>query len=413
MIVLTVNCGSSSLKYQLFDVRRQEPLADGLADRVAVNGGNQAVLKHMPAGSDPYIAENVMPDHSVAISHVLKALTDPEHGVIRSLEEITAIGHRVVHGGEQFARSVEIDSAVIEAIEDCAELAPLHNPANLQGIHACTRELPRVPQVAVFDTAFHQTMPPRAYLYGVPYEYYLDRGIRRYGFHGTSHRYVAGKASEWLQAHWHIAPPDLRVVTCHLGNGCSMAAVKGGQSVDTTMGLTPLEGLLMGTRCGDLDPAIIGFLTDQMNLTAREVDRILNKNSGLLGISGISSDMRDVKAAAEAQVPDPRAEAAIEVFCYRISKYIGAYAAALGGLDAVVFTAGIGENEPMVRRRALAGLEFMGLQIDHAKNEDLKKGNTVIDISAEHAGVATLVIPTAEELMIALDTAEIIAAKGQ
>ncbi len=412
MIVLTINCGSSSLKYQLFDMEARVSLADGLADRVSVNGGTQAVLKHRPTNKPSHTAEHPMPDHTAAIAHVLEALVHPVHGVIATLEDITAIGHRVVHGGEKFSESVPIDSAVIDAIEDCAELAPLHNPANLQGIRACSRSLPRVPQVAVFDTAFHQTMPERAYLYGVPYEYYLDRGIRRYGFHGTSHRYVVLRATEWLEANRQVPPAEQRIVTCHLGNGCSMAAVKGGKSVDTTMGLTPLEGLLMGTRCGDLDPAIVGFLTSEMNLTAREVDRILNKNSGLLGISGVSSDMRDVKAAAEAEPPNPRARAAIEVFCYRITKYLGAYAAALGGLDAVVFTAGIGENEPMVRERSIAGLDFMGLSVDPERNRAVARGVACTDVAGAGARAAVLVIPTDEELMIALDTAEIIAAGG-
>ena len=409
MIVLVINCGSSSLKYQLIDMQTQTTLADGLADRVAVGGGEQALLKHRPAGGEAFVVEHPMPDHTVAMTHVLAALTDPDHTVIRSLEDIGAVGHRVVHGGENFSASVLIDDSVIEAIEDCNELAPLHNPANLQGILACLRALPGIPEVAVFDTAFHQTMPQRAYLYGLPYEYYLDRGIRRYGFHGTSHRYVTLKATEWLQAEKGIAPAEQRIVTCHLGNGCSMAAVKGGRSVDTTMGLTPLEGLLMGTRCGDMDPAIFGFLINEMNLDAKAIDRILNKNSGLLGLSGVSSDMRDVKAAALTEPANPRARAAIEVFCYRISKYIGSYAAALGGLDAVIFTAGIGENEPMVREYSLADLGFLGLVLDQSKNAGLRKGPEVTDLSADGSRTAILVIPTNEELMIARDTAEIVA----
>lgn len=408
MIVLVINCGSSSLKYELFDMATETSLADGVADRVSVNGGEQAVLKHRPAGRPAYNAEHPMPDHTVAMGHVLSALTAPDHGVISSLGDIAAVGHRVVHGGEEFSESVQIDEAVIAAVERCARLAPLHNPANLQGIRACSTALAGVPQVAVFDTAFHQTMPRRAYLYGLPYEHYEQRDIRRYGFHGTSHRYVTRKAAAWLEAERGIAYAAQRIITCHLGNGCSMAAVRGGQSQDTTMGLTPLEGLLMGTRCGDLDPAIVGYLTQEMKLTAEEVDRVLNFESGLLGISGVSSDMRDVKAAALADPPDPRAVAAIEVFCYRITKYIGAYAAALGGVDAVVFTAGIGENEAMIRRRALEGLEFMGLSVDDDKNERVSKADAVTDISAADAPASVLVIPTDEELMIATDTARIV-----
>lgn len=409
MIVLVINCGSSSLKYELFDMEAEISLAEGIADRVSVDGGAEAVLKHRPADKATHTAKHPMSDHTVAMGHVLETLTHPEHGVIESLRAITAIGHRVVHGGERFAASVLIDGEVIQAIEDCAQLAPLHNPANLQGIRACAAALPGVPQVAVFDTAFHQTMPARAYLYGVPYEYYQERGIRRYGFHGASHRYVTLKAAGWLEAEKGIPPGDQRIVTCHLGNGCSMAAVKGGKSIDTTMGLTPLEGLLMGTRCGDLDPAIVGFLVGEMNLSTGEVDRILNKRSGLLGISGVSSDMRDVKAAALGDPPNPRAQAAIEVFCYRIAKYIGAYAAALEGLDAVVFTAGIGENEAMIRRRAIQGLEFMGLVADDTRNEAVSSQGEVTDISAADSRCAVLVIPTDEELMIASDTAAMVA----
>lgn len=412
MIVLVVNCGSSSLKYQVFNMDTRTTLADGLADRVAVSAGTGAVLRQRPAGGDPYVVEHPMPDHSTAMSFVLEALIHPAHGVIGSLREIGAVGHRVVHGGERFSQSVLIDDEVMEAIEECAELAPLHNPANLQGIRACMQALPGVPQVAVFDTAFHQTMPPQAYLYGLPYEYYQSKGIRRYGFHGTSHRYVAEKATQWLEREKGLRPQDQRIVTCHLGNGASMAAVKGGRSVDTTMGMTPLEGLLMGTRCGDLDPAIVTFLIEEMSLDARDVDSILNKKSGLLGLSGISSDMRDVKAAAfpDTGSPDPRARAAWDVFCYRIRKYIGAYAAALGGLDAVVFTAGIGENEAGVRRDAVAGLEFLGLRINHERNDNLDRQAEVSDISQPGSTVSVLVIPTDEELMIARDTVEIVSA---
>ncbi|NSW58510.1 MAG: acetate kinase [Armatimonadetes bacterium] len=408
MIVLVINCGSSSLKYSLIDMQTQSVLADGVADRVSVNGGTGAVLKHRPSGRDAYIAENPMTDHSVAMRYVLEALTDPEHGVIASLDEIAAVGHRVVHGGEKFSESVLISEPVIEAVEDCNKFAPLHNPANLQGIRACTDALPGIPQVAVFDTGFHQTMPQRAYLYGLPYEYYTDLGVRRYGFHGTSHRYVTLKAGEWLLAEKRIPIDEQRIITCHLGNGCSMAAVLGGKSVDTSMGLTPLEGLIMGTRCGDLDPAILPFLQAEMNLSSEDIDRILNKSSGLLGISGVSSDMRDVKAAAFGEEPNHRCVAAIEVFAYRVRKYFGAYAAALGGLDAIVFTAGIGENEPLIRSLSTEGLRFMGVAVDVDKNEKVDKRNPVSDISENNATAAVLVIPTNEELMIAMDTVEIV-----
>jgi len=408
VIVLVINCGSSSLKYSLIDMQTQSVLADGVADRVSVNGGAGAVLKHRPTGKDAHIAENPMTDHSVAMRYVLEALTDPEHGVIGSLDEIAAVGHRVVHGGEKFSESVLISEPVIDAVEDCNKFAPLHNPANLQGIRACTDALPGVPQVAVFDTGFHQTMPQRAYLYGLPYEYYTDLGVRRYGFHGTSHRYVTLKAGEWLLAEKRIPIEEQRIITCHLGNGCSMAAVLGGKSVDTSMGLTPLEGLLMGTRCGDLDPAILPFLQAEMNLSSEDIDRILNKSSGLLGISGVSSDMRDVKAAAFGDEPNHRCVAAIEVFAYRVRKYFGAYAAALGGVDAIVFTAGIGENEPLIRSLSTEGLRFMGVAVDLDKNEKVDKRNPVSDISVNDATAAVLVIPTNEELMIAMDTVAIV-----
>lgn len=412
MVVLVINCGSSSLKYQLFDMAREVSLADGLAERVSIAGGAQALLKHRGAGKPAFFHETPMPNHTVAMGYVLDALTHPDHGVIASLTDIAAIGHRVVHGGEKFAASVLIDQGVIAAVEEFSELAPLHNPANLQGIRACSESLPGVPQVAVFDTAFHQTMPPRAYLYGLPYSLYQERRIRRYGFHGTSHRYVTLQAGQWLERERGIPPAEQCVVTCHLGNGCSMAAVKGGQGVDTTMGLTPLEGLLMGTRCGDLDPAIVGFLMDTLGLSAADADRILNKESGLLGISGVGSDMRDVKAAAFGDPPNPRARAAIEVFCYRVRKYVGAYAAALGDLHALVFTAGIGENDPLVRRMATEGLGVLGLWVDPERNEHLSREAPVTNIATDASRAAVLVIPTNEELMIARDTAQIIGNQG-
>lgn len=404
MLVLVVNCGSSSLKYQLFDMRDETILAKGLADRVSVGGGLQASLTHQPRGKAALHVETSMPDHTVAMAHVLDALTDPEHGVVSSLSEIGAVGHRVVHGGEAFAKSVLITPEVIRVIENCAELAPLHNPANLMGIRAAQKYLPNVPHVAVFDTAFHQTMPRRAWLYGLPYELYEKYGIRRYGFHGTSHYYVSQVAADFLETRG-IPRREQKIITCHLGNGCSMAAVLAGQSVDTSMGFTPLEGLLMGTRCGDLDPAIIPFLMERLGMSTDEIDEYTNRRAGLLGVSGLSSDMRDIQAAAAAG--NERAIAAIELFCYRVRKYIGAYAAVMGGVHALVFTAGIGENDADIRRRCVEGLEFLGLEIDPARNEAARAAEQVVDISADGSAARILVIPTNEELVIARDTAAI------
>lgn len=407
MIVLVVNCGSSSLKYELFDIGSdsEKALASGVADRVGINGGNQAIFKHNVPGCPELEKQQPLPDHEVALDLVLNTLVDRRHGVISALDDIRAVGHRVVHGGEKFSQSVIIDDDVIAAIEEVAELAPLHNPANMMGISACTKRLPDVTQVAVFDTAFHQTMEPKAFLYGLPYELYEQYGIRRYGFHGTSHRYVSIVAGERL-AEIGIPAGEHKIVTTHLGNGSSMAAVKAGRSIDTTMGLTPLEGLLMGTRCGDLDPAIVPYLDEKLHLTPSEVDSLLNTESGLLGVSGVSSDMRDVKAAAKAG--NQRAQAAIEILCYRVKKYLGAYAAALGGLSAVVFTAGIGENEPLIREKSLEGLEYLGIKLARDSNYEAKKERDGVDISHPGFPVRVYVIPTDEELMIARDTAELV-----
>jgi acetate kinase len=347
-----------------------------------------------------------MPNHEVAMRYVLAALTDPNHGVIGSLNEIKAVGHRVLHGGDRFQASVVIDDNVIAAIEDYVELGPLHNPANLMGIRACQAALPSVPQIAVFDTAFHATMPRRAFLYGLPYEFYEKDRIRRYGFHGTSHRYVTLRATKLLEARG-VPAAEQKFITVHIGNGCSMAAVKGGKCIDTSMGLTPLEGLLMGTRTGDIDPAAVTAIQDKHRLSRTEIDDLLNKQSGLLGVSGVSSDMRDVKAAA--LDGNARAQAAVEIFCYRIQKYIGAYAAALGGIDAVVFTAGIGENDPTIRERSINELCFLGIQLDHSKNEDNSLRGKEIDIAMPESRVRVFVIPTDEELMIAQDTAVLVA----
>jgi acetate kinase len=404
--VLVINCGSSSLKYQLFEMATERTLASGMADRVGINGGVEASLTHKPAGGEPIVKAVAMPDHSVAFGYVVEALTDPVTGSLKSMDEIRAVGHRVVHGGERFTESVLIDDAVMAAIEDCAALAPLHNPANLTGIRACKKYLPKVPHVAVFDTAFHQTMPQHAWMYGITYELYEEHHLRRYGFHGTSHRYVTGVAAEMLEAAG-IPKAEQKIITCHLGNGCSMAAVKGGKSVDTSMGFTPLEGLLMGTRCGDLDPAIVRFLVDTLGMTADDVDAYLNKRCGLLGVSGVSSDMRDVKAAAAEG--NMRARVALDLFTYRVRKYVGAYGAAMGGLDAVVFTAGIGENDPKVRRESMHGMEFMGIELDDARNEDLSLRGKPVEVNKATSRVKVYVIPTDEELLIARDTDRVVA----
>jgi len=400
--VLVINCGSSSLKYELF--AGEQSIASGLADRVGIDGGGQAVLTHKYAEGSTQIAAQ-MPDHRTAFDYVAEILTDPQHGQLGSLSEVEAIGHRVVHGGEQFTESVLIDEQVVGAIEEFCQLAPLHNPANLAGIRACRRQLPEVPMVAVFDTAFHQTMPALAFVYGLPYRMYQKHRIRRYGFHGTSHRYVALAASQYLQAR-DIPLERQKIVTCHLGNGASVTAVSGGRSVDCSLGFTPLEGLLMGTRTGDLDPAIPLHLIRAMDMDAAEVDRLLNTESGLLGISGVSSDMRDVMQAAGDG--NTWAQLAVDIFCYRVRKYIGAYAAAMGGLDAVVFTAGIGENAPEIRRGCVVNLEFLGLQLDEEKNRDVSGGQQLAVISVDGSPTRILVIPTDEELMIARDTTEIV-----
>ena len=400
MNILVINAGSSSLKYQLLDPDTGVLLAKGLCERIGIDG--LFTYKPQVAGKAAQNAVSVaMPTHSEAIQAVLGALVDKDNGVLASMSEIDAVGHRVVHGGESFAQSVLLTDEVLKAIEECNPLAPLHNPANLIGINACTAVLgEKVPQVAVFDTAFHQTMPPVAYTYAIPYEYYENDKMRRYGFHGTSHRFVSARAAAMLGKD--IA--DLKIVTCHLGNGSSIAAVKGGKCVDTSMGLTPLAGLPMGTRAGDMDAGVMEFLMGKYNLSMKEMMNILNKKSGVQGISGVSSDFRDLDAAAaEGNV---RAALAIDVFCYSVKKYIGAYAAAMGGVDAVVFTAGIGENSPNLRKTMTEGLEYMGVTaIDDAANA--KRGEE-IDISGADSKVRVLVIPTNEELMIAMDTAEIV-----
>lgn len=391
MKVLIINCGSSSLKYQLIDSETEHSLAVGLCERIGIDGR----LNHTPAGGEKVVINASMNTHEDAIKMVLEALTDKNHGVITSLDEIGAVGHRVVHGGEKFATSTLINDEVMKAIEECNELAPLHNPANLIGINACKALMPNVPMAAVFDTAFHQTMPAKAFLYGLPYEYYENYKIRKYGFHGTSHSYVSNRAMEIAG----LDKDNSKVIVCHLGNGASITAVLNGKSVDTSMGLTPLEGLIMGTRSGNLDPAIIEFIAKKENLTLDEVMNVLNKKSGVYGISGISSDFRDIEAAADEG--NKRAELAIEVFAYRVARYIGSYAAAMNGVDAIAFTAGLGENDKVVRKDVLSYLEFLGIKVDEEQNSI--RGKETIITTAD-SKVKALVIPTNEELAICRET---------
>lgn len=400
MKILVLNSGSSSLKYQLFDSETEEVLAKGLAERIGVVGGG-GKIKHESSGCKTEV-DVEMADHDQAMEHVFELLTDPKCGAVKSVDEISAVGHRVVHGGEKFVQPTLVDEAVIEEIDKLSQLAPLHNPPNLKGIRACLRKMPKVPQVAVFDTAFHATIPDYAYTYALPYNFYTDYGVRRYGFHGTSHKYVTRQAQKML-AEKGLDPNKTRIITCHLGNGCSMAAVLGGKVVDTSMGMTPAEGLVMGTRGGDVDPAILVFLAKELHAKADEIDNIINKKSGLLGVTGVSSDMRDVEQAASEG--NQRAELALAIFCYRIKKYIGAYSAAMGGLDAIVFTGGIGENSPEVRARVCKGMEFLGLCLDEVKNSTLK-GQA--DISEPSSAAKILLVPTNEERMIARETAEVV-----
>ena len=399
MKILVINAGSSSLKYQLLDPATGELLAKGLCERIGIDG--KFTYKPQLEGKQVLDAVDVaMPTHSEAIQAVMDALVDKDNGVIASMSEIDAVGHRVVHGGEAFSGSVRIDDKVMAALEECIPLAPLHNPANITGIKACVDVMGKdVPQVAVFDTAFHQTMPPKAYIYALPYEYYEKDKVRRYGFHGTSHRYVSQRAAAMLGK----PIEELKMISCHLGNGSSVAAIDGGKSVDTSMGFTPLAGLPMGTRSGDLDAGILEYLMNKYQLNITEMLNILNKKSGVQGISGVSSDFRDLENAKQAG--DRRAELAMDAFEYGVKKYIGAYAAAMGGVDAIIFTAGVGENSADMRLRMTAGLEYMGVKVDPEKNNCRGKE---VDVSAEGATVHTLVIPTNEELMIALDTAEIV-----
>ncbi|MDR0670906.1 MAG: acetate kinase [Oscillospiraceae bacterium] len=393
--ILVINAGSSSLKYQLFDMDRRAARARGQCERIGLDGR----IKHTVEGRAPYAADRPLPDHAAAIRAVTEVLTGPETGVMAGMEEIFAVGHRVVHGGEFFSGSVRVTDEVIAALEACVPLAPLHNPPNLVGIRACLEVMPGVPQAAVFDTAFHQTMPPVAYLYAIPYEYYEKYKIRRYGFHGTSHRYVAQRAAEIIGKPFE----SLRIVTCHLGNGSSITAVQNGRSVDTSMGFTPLEGVPMGTRSGTIDPAILGFLGEREGRAAAELVTMLNQRSGVLGLSGVSSDFRDLAEAAGQG--NRRAALALDIFIYTVKKYIGAYAAAMGGVDALVFTAGIGENNAGMRAQISSGLSFMGLTIDEAKN-GAPGGEGVISVDGAPGYI--LRVPTNEELVIALDTESLV-----
>jgi acetate kinase len=400
MNVLVLNCGSSSVKYQLVDVDARKTLARGSVERIGMSGATLTNVRH--DGDEIRIAGEIV-DHTISIEYILAVLLSRNHGVIGDKSDIHAVGHRVVHGGETFSGSVLITDEVIKTLRDNIELAPLHNPHNLRGISACEAALPGTPQVGVFDTAFHQRMPRRAFLYGIPYSLYTQYKIRRYGFHGTSHRYVADQASMMLGK----PLSALKLITCHLGNGCSMAAVDQGVSVDTSMGFTPLEGLLMGTRSGDIDASLILYVMGKEGLSLSEAGTLLNKHSGLQGISGISSDMREI--IEEMRNGDKKATYAFDVFTYRVKKYIGAYAAAMGGLDAVVFTGGIGENSAEVRNASCSGLDFLGITIDAAVNESPERQK---DISAKGTKTRVLVIPTNEELVIALDTEEIVKARS-
>lgn len=396
MKTLVINCGSSSLKYQLIDMSTEECMVQGLVERIGIEG---SVLTQKVEGKDKYVINTEIKNHKDAIKLVLEALIDPVHGVIKSMDEISAVGHRVVHGGEKYSDSVLINDEVLQSIKDCIVLAPLHNPPNIIGIEACKELMPNTPMVAVFDTAFHQTMPKHSYICPLPYDLYKKYGIRKYGFHGTSHKYVSNKVAEAMGKDI----KDLKIVTCHLGNGCSLAAVKNGKSVDTSMGFTPLAGVMMGTRSGSIDPSVISFLIEQHGYTIEEIDELLNKKSGVLGISGVSSDFRDVLAAGEAG--NERAKLALEIFYYKVRTQIAAYAGAMGGIDVIVFTAGIGENSSITRKEILKGLEFFGFELNEENNEI--RGN-IQEISTEDSRVKVYVVPTNEELMIARDTAKLI-----
>jgi len=396
MNVLVINCGSSSLKYQFINSDSEEVLAKGLCERIGIDGSQ---ITYQPKGGDKEVTVTPMPDHTVAVQLVIDALTNAKTGVVKSLSDIDAVGHRIVHGGEKFATSVVINDEVVKAIEECNDLAPLHNPANLIGINACKKLMPNVPMVAVFDTAFHQTMPPKAFLYGIPYEYYEKYKVRRYGFHGTSHDYVSTEAAKFLGKD----RKDLKIIVCHLGNGASISAVMNGKSVDTSMGLTPLDGLIMGTRSGSIDPAIVTFLAGKLNTDADEVLNILNKKSGVYGLSKVSSDFRDLEKAYNEG--NELAKTTLETFSYHVAKYIGAYAAAMNGVDIIAYTAGVGENTSIVREMVGEYLGYLGTYIDPEKNK--MRGETVV-LSSPGSKVITMIVPTNEELAICRETVRLV-----
>ena len=396
MNVLVINCGSSSLKYQFINSDTEEVMAKGLCERIGIDGSQ---ITYQPKGGDKEVTVTPMPDHTVAVQLVIDMLTNDKTGVVKSLSDIDAVGHRIVHGGEKFASSVVINDEVVKAIEECNDLAPLHNPANLIGINACKKLMPNVPMVAVFDTAFHQTMPPKAYLYGIPYEYYEKFKVRRYGFHGTSHDYVSTEAAKFLGKD----RKDLKIIVCHLGNGASISAVKNGKSVDTSMGLTPLDGLIMGTRSGSIDPAIVTFLAGKLNTDADGVLEILNKKSGVYGLSKVSSDFRDLEKAYNEG--NELAKITLETFSYHVAKYIGAYAAAMNGVDVIAYTAGVGENTSIVRAMVGEYLEFLGTNINPEKNK--MRGETVV-LSDPGSKVVTMIVPTNEELAICRETVRLV-----
>ena len=393
MKILVLNCGSSSIKYKLFEMETKEVLAQGGIEKIGLTG---SFLKLTLPNGEKKILEKDIPEHTVGVEFIFQTLTSAEYGALKSLDELDAVGHRMVHGGERFSQSVILNKEVLDAFTACNDLAPLHNPANLKGVNAVSALLPNIPQVGVFDTAFHQTMPAHAYMYAVPYELYEKYGVRRYGFHGTSHRYVSKRVCEYLG----IPVEGSRIITCHVGNGGSISAVKDGKCIDTTMGLTPLEGLMMGTRSGDIDGGAVTFIMEKEGLNATGISNLLNKKSGVLGISGVSSDMREVTAAANSG--NERARLALDMYFYRIKKYIGAYAAAMGGVDVILFTGGVGENQADCREAACSGLEYMGVKVDHAVN-NATRGEEAI-ISATDSKVKVVVIPTDEEMMIASDT---------
>lgn len=393
MKILVLNCGSSSIKYKLFEMNDKSVLAQGGIEKIGLAGSFLKIT--LPNGEKKVIEEDI-PEHTKGVQMIFDALTNAEYGALKSLEELDAVGHRMLHGGAKITKSSILTKEVLDIFESCNDLGPLHNPANLKGVNAVKALLPNIPQVGVFDTAFHQTMPDYAYMYPLPYEYYEKYAIRRYGFHGTSHRYVSQRVCEFLG----IKAEGSKIITCHVGNGGSISAVVDGKCIDTTMGLTPLEGLMMGTRCGEIDPAIVPFLMNHEVLSASEMDTIMNKKSGLLGISGVSSDMREVTAAAKEG--NKRAQLALNMYYYRIKKYIGQYAAAMGGVDVVLFTGGVGENHTICRAEVCKGLEFMGIKLDAAKNDSIHGEEAII--SAADSKVKVVVIPTDEELMIAMDT---------